>query len=198
MAAQPFFVNSVPMARGYALAAYHPLTVRSNGGRVRNPKFDSHSQQILNLKDASKPGYFLPALKYCAAHLENLFANEIPFERGEIVIVPSSAKGNVNPGLDRIAQALCKRDKRLSYAPNSLFRAKSIDKLSKGGDRSLEVHLKSMDYKGVAGSPGTKFILDDVTTSGNSLNAAITIIQQYMDGLTFIPVVLGKTVDDSF
>jgi hypothetical protein len=198
MAAQRFFVYCTPMVRGYALAAYHPLTVRSNGGRVRNPKFDNHSQQILNLKDASKPGYFVPALKYYAAQLLHFFENEIQFARAEIVIVPSSKKGNINPGLDRIAEALCKRDKRLSYAPNSLFRTKTIDKLAKGGDRSLDVHLKSMDYKAFDPSPATKFVLDDVTTSGNSLNAAITVIQQYVDGVTFIPVVLGKTVDDSF
>lgn len=198
MAAQRFLVYSIPMVRGYALAAYHPLTVRSKGERVKNPRFDNHSQQILNLKDASKPRFFQAGLDYCQPLLMQLFDNEIQFDRGEIVVVPSSTKGNVNPGLDRIAKALCRRDKRLSYVPNSLSRTKTIDKLAKGGDRSLDVHLKSMDYKPVAGSAATKFILDDVTTSGNSLNAAITIIQQYMKGLIFIPVVLGKTADDSF
>ena len=128
----------------------------------------------------------------------NFFDKEIPFERAEIIIVPSSTKGKVSPGLDSIAQALCKRDKRLSYTPNSLFRTVTIDKFAKGGDRSLDVHLKSMEYKGATGSPALKFIVDDVTTSGNSLKAAITIIQQHMRGLVFIAVVLGKTADDSY
>jgi hypothetical protein len=196
MPTQSFYVSSTPPVKAYALAPYHPYTVKNGGGRCRNPKFDRVSGLILDLKKESERGHEA-AIKYWAAHLAFFLRKDIAFDQAEIIIVPSSTKGNINPGLDKIVKTVCKQDKRLSYNRNSLFRTKSINKLSTGGDRSLDVLLNSMDYKGVNGSPATKFILDDVTTTGNSLNASITLINQYMPGLTFVPIVLGKTADDS-
>jgi hypothetical protein len=196
MAAQSFYVHSTPAAKAYALVPYHPYTLKTDGGRMRNPKFDSLARHILNLKSESERG-FQAAVNFWTPQLATFF-KELAFKRAEIVVVPSSTKGDVGPGLDKIVTAICKQDQRLVYYRNSLHRTHSIDKLSRGGDRSIDVHLRSMDYKGVQGSPALKFILDDISTTGNSLNASITVIQQYMHGLTFIGVVLGKTANGSF
>ncbi|UCU95221.1 hypothetical protein [Hydrogenophaga taeniospiralis] len=179
--------------RGYALWSYFPLWIRVNGEKQRNPAFDQNSQHILNLK---QPGsrYYAPSLKYCAQHLFLFLKNDIKVDQAEFLIIPSSQKGATSSALQSIVEAICKKDARFTHRPSSLTRTSTIEKLAKGGDRSLNIHLESLDYK--PGGPSIKIILDDVTTSGNSLTGAMTIVTQYEQGAQFIPIVFGKTTHD--
>jgi hypothetical protein len=198
MAHQTFFVGDVFTGNVpcYALGAYHPLWLKHEGGKTKNPAFDQYSQHVLNLKFPNTQ-WFKGSVIYCANHLiKFLKANHAGVERAEFLIVPSSTQGNTSVALDRIATAIAKGDKRFSYRPGALSRTKTIAKLATGGDRSVGVHLASMDYKHDAASPPVKIILDDVATSGNSLSGAIMVVQQYDQNATFIPVVFGKTTHD--
>lgn len=190
------FVVTGPLGQniqGHALWAYYPLWIRENGEKKRNPAFDQNSQHTLNIKQPGTP-YYANSLRYCAKALHSYLQQKVNIPQAELVIIPSSKKGSASQSLDSIAKWICKQDGRFSYRPNSLTRTKTIEKLAKGGDRSLGVHLGSLDYK--PGGPSTKIILDDVTTSGNSLTGAITIIHQYENNARFVPVVFGKTTHD--
>lgn len=58
-----------------------------------------------------------------------------------------------------------------------LRRFKTIDKLSQGGNRSIEQHKNSIDIKYKKAIPRRHFIIiDDVTTTGNSLEACRQIL----------------------
>ncbi|MES2364134.1 MAG: phosphoribosyltransferase [Pseudomonadota bacterium] len=194
---QPFILyNSEPKVRGFSCDAYRPLFIKQNGEKVRNPAFDNHSQQILNLKSPERPNYFNPAVKYCAARLLAFLKSNHQDESVEFLIIPSSTKGKTSLGLEKIVLAVCRTDKRFTYVEGSLFRHRTIDKLAKGGDRSLHVHLDSMDYSEKPGSPRVKILLDDVMTSGNSLTGAITVIRQVDARHLIVPLVFGKTTHD--
>jgi hypothetical protein len=196
MAVQSFtvFCAGTPIW-GYALGCYYPLWVKAeDGAKAKNPKFDKHSQQILNLKQANTQWY-KGAVNYCGIHLAAFLKTRKEIQTAEFVIV-SSVKGQVSSGLEDAVKLVCKIDKRFSYTPHALRRTSTIDKLARGGDRSLSVHLRSLEYLGRQGSPSVKIVLDDVTTTGHSLEGAMTVMHQVMSGLTFIPVVLGKTTHD--
>lgn len=185
-----------PTVSGYALGAYRPLYIWENGEKSRNPAFDNHSQQVLNLKSPERAQYFGPAVAYSAGFLTNFLRENVQLDRAEILIVPSSTKGKTSIGLEKIVQQVCSKDKRFSYQAGALSRHTTIDKLAKGGDRSLNVHLASMNYQEKRGSPRVKILLDDVMTSGNSLSGAITVMSQVVQGLVVVPIVLGKTTHD--
>ena len=75
-----------------------------------------------------------------------------------------------------------------------LRRTTTIEKLSRGGDRSQITHLQSMQYTTAPNAPGVKILFDDVTTTGNSLLAAATLIRAQEPHAEIVAFVLGKTV----
>lgn len=198
MSHQSFIVGDMfdGNVRGYALGAYHPLYIKKDGEKVRNPAFDQHSQHVLNLKFPNTK-WFNGSVNYCAVHLSQFLKKDlVGLDRAEFLIVPSSTKGNTSLALDRIATTICKDDKRFTYRPGSLYRTQTIEKLAKGGDRSVGVHLGSLGYTAADKSPPVKILLDDVMTSGNSLSGAMIVIRQYAQGVSFVPIVFGKTTHD--
>jgi len=178
---------------GLALGAYRPLFVRVNGERIRNPEFDNHSQQILNLKEPGK-GWFAGAVAYCSKLVIAHAASLSGFDRAQVIVMPSSQQGKVSAGLERVARNLANADRRFVFTPGSLVRSKTIEKLARGGDRSLSVHLASLQYHSKDRDPVVKFVLDDVCTTSNSLGGAITVIRQSSWGpVDARALVLGKT-----
>lgn len=197
MYAQPFLVQGLfGPSRGIALGQYRPLTIKQDGERVRNPKFDQHSQHILNIKDPNK-GWFKGSVQYCSNLVIAHAATMTGFAKAQIIIVPSSEKGKVSQGLERIARNLCSADNRFVYTPGALVRTKTIDKLARGGDRSLHIHLESLEYKRRDQEIRTKIVFDDVCTSSHSLSGAISVMQQVLlDQVEAHALVLGKTTRD--
>ena len=84
---------------------------------------------------------------------------------------------------------------RFVPAVQTLVRTRTIDKLARGGNRSVEVHLASI-------APAERYeryfakkailLLDDVTTTGNSLRACSRLLDQYGADLIY-PLALGRT-----
>jgi hypothetical protein len=198
MAWQPIVIGGLfgGGIRGAALGAYRPLHIKNAAGeKIKNPAFDHHSQQILNLKSPDKPNYFQPAVTYCTAHLSDYLRDHF-HGPAEILIVPSSTKGGVSPGLEKVVKAICKREARFIYNKGGLVRTQTIDKLARGGNRSIGVHLESLEYTAIEGVPMVKILLDDVMTTGHSLEGASTVIHQVQPGIQITAIVFGKTTHD--
>lgn len=145
------------------LGLYHP---KWNG---TNPKFDDYSQSILDLKvkDEESIQYFY---QRCVKWLD------IDFDA--IVIVPSHNPLTSNSGIEFLATKIA-RNKNWIDATQCLARTHEIEKLSYGGDRSIEIHLNSITVEQIPLIREKKIILiDDVTTSGNSLKASKLKLEQ--------------------
>jgi phosphoribosylpyrophosphate synthetase len=140
---------------------YLPWNVhRQNGGDGSN--YPEHSGRILDLKD-DKEG--------AADHFKNLIEPELK-EGIVIVTVPSHDPAKTGGGLKKLAAKLCETGNRIDGSA-VLVRVKKINKLAKGGDRSKEVHLKSVTVANADLIKGRQvLLLDDVTKTGNSLGAA--------------------------
>lgn len=141
---------------------YHPY----HGGT--NPEFDKFSGNILNFK-SDKPGM----IEYFANQLNN-----IDFDKTDaIVIVPSHSPKNKNSPVKKLAQELAARNGWID-ATDCVVRAYEIPKLSHGGERSMDIHLKSLkilNQQLIANK--NILVLDDVTTSGNSLSATMQLLK---------------------
>ncbi len=144
------------------LGEYHPYY----GGN--NPNWNKFSGRILDLKQ-NKPiatSYFLNMLK------------DIDFDKTEaIVIVPPHDPAHTS-SLIPLATFLA-AEKGWTNAISCVRRTKKVDKLTNGGDRSKTIHLDSIKIKNKdLIKDKNVLVLDDVTTSGNSLNAVMELLLQ--------------------
>ena len=106
-----------------------------------------------------------------------------------VVCVPSSREYQVS-SFTYLVQGLLDEDHDFTTL---LMRTSTIDKLAYGGKRDYDVHINSIqmnpDYNYI---PDSVILLDDVSTSGNSLRACEDIL--YEAGVqNIIKLVLGKT-----
>lgn len=182
-----------------ALTEYHSYWIYSdNGEKSKNPAFDETCGRILDLKDPTVKKHRLAVqemTKLVSRALNSLPYTLIPVPL-HVAVVPSSTKGRWSEGLCSITAAICaEHPKRFVPVPQALVRTQTIDKLARGGNRSLEVHLGS-----IAPSPRYEryfarkavLLLDDVTTTGNSLLACSRLLQQHGADLIY-PLALGRT-----
>lgn len=137
--------------------------------RIKNPLFDVFSGKILDLKEGKAQ-----AIKY----FYNLLTQEI-CEDVTICVVPSSNKDNKYSGMAKLGEMLAadgNRKNKVFY----LERTNSIPKLAMGGDRSKEVHIQSISaVEQMDISRDIVLLMDDVTTTGNSLYACKEILMQH-------------------
>jgi hypothetical protein len=173
----------------FSLGVYYP---------VKDPRFssDGHSKAILKIKyrhgeepDSQpwKQGNKTIALANFYRRLDGLLAPGIA-----IAVVPSH-KTFLNPsGIQELAQRLA-ANQRID-ATGCLIRRKAIPKLAKGGNRSVVRHLETIEVQHAELITGRDvLLLDDVTTSGGSLDAC----RQLLLGAGALAVkraVLGTTV----
>lgn len=135
--------------------------------RIKNPLFDVFSGKILDLKEGKNT-----AINY----FYNLINEEI-CEGVTICVVPSSDSEKKITGISQLGERLA-RSGRVNKV-YFLNRIKSIDKLATGGCREKEVHMQSI--RTVENMEITKdivLLMDDVTTTGNSLYACKEILMQ--------------------
>ena len=126
--------------------------------KIKNPLFDVFSGKILDLKDR-KPS----AIKY----FYNLLDCEI-CPGVTICVVPSSNAEKRESGIGKLGEMLAAngRDNQVYF----LRRSHSINKLATGGSRNLSVHMQSIDtVEDIDISGDIVLLMDDVTTTGNSL-----------------------------
>lgn len=133
-----------------------------------NPKFreDKISGLILDVKDKRERGiaFFYNALQ---AEIESGVS---------ICVVPGHNASTINDsGIAVLAHRLASEDRvdKVDY----IIRTKSIDKLAKGGLRDFSVQLDSLGVNPSMEISGDVVLLvDDVTTTGNSLQACKEIL----------------------
>ena len=131
----------------------------------KNPNFDAYSGLVLDFKENQTA-----AIERFRAFLEPRIAPDVP-----IAIVPSHDPAKTTSGLRTLAQKLAAADR--IDATDCLVRKVKIDKLATGGNRSIEVHLGSIGVQNEKLFQGLDvLLLDDVTTSGNSLEACKQIL----------------------
>ena len=164
-------------------------------GILRNPKADNLTKAVLNLKDEthSKHGR---AVKLFSGLLEE-FLEDVINEDEEIyaAYVPSHEAGKKSAGLGSVLTNVSK-SYNIANSKNLLYRHKTVPKLSHGGNREKDVHLNSIRVFKNAIPKGAKVLLiDDVTTSSNSLLACEELLYASGAGLV-ISVALTKTADD--
>lgn len=133
--------------------------------KIKNPLFDVFSGKILDLKNGQKS-----AVDY----FYNLIDNEI-CDDVTICVVPSSDSNKINTGMAMLGEKLAQNGRKDKV--HFLIREKTIDKLSTGGNRSKFIHLDSIGtMPDMSVNGDVVLLMDDVTTTGNSLYACKDIL----------------------
>lgn len=133
--------------------------------KIKNPLFDVFSGKILDLKECK-----MPAINYFYNILNEEICKDVT-----ICVVPSSDAEKRKSGIAILGEKLAEngRVNKVYY----LKRNTSIDKLADGGRRDKMVHMKSIDTVTEMDVTGDIILLmDDVTTTGNSLYACREIL----------------------
>jgi predicted amidophosphoribosyltransferase len=161
--------ENIPTNEGIEfMGKYFPYWVYDEeGNKSKNPKFDAYSGNVLNLKNRQEP-----AVKGFSQNLKKI----IP--KGTIIaIVPSHDPAKKVSGIRDIAHQLIKEE-HVVDGTECLKRNTKIPKLASGGNRNLKVHLGSIIVENTNIIKGkTVFLLDDVTTTGNSLLACKKLLE---------------------
>lgn len=161
----------------YYLGDYHPYRLNDE----RNKAFDAYSGSILDLKERQPRG-----IDFFHDRLDRL----IP-EGTILVTVPSHDPASSESGITILARRLSETGR--VDATSCLKRITQIEKLTHGGDRSINTHLGSIRVQETDLFKGkTVVLLDDVTTTGNSLLACKNLLIQ-AGAREVIPLALGKT-----
>lgn len=155
-----FLTPPIPPADVISLGVYHPW----HGGQ--NPAFDNFSSLVLSLKKQEQKG-----LSYFLTQLTPLFRSDIA-----IAVVPSHDPANTISGMKILARALIANTTRID-AVDCLTRTVKVVKSATGGDRSIQKHLSSIQVNQPELIKGQAvLLLDDVTTSHNSLMACRSLL----------------------
>ena len=141
-----------------SLGKYHP----HRGGI--NPKFNSFSKQILNIKKQKAD-----AIEYFTNQLRDILNEN---EEYVICVIPSSKKGLADSGIRAVAKQLCKLP--VIDGTNVIIRNRTMDPNHLSAQkRSLEEELDSLtiDNEEIIRCKQV-LLLDDITTRGISFKAA--------------------------
>lgn len=148
-----------------ALGTYHAYR---NPDGSRNAAFDAFSGKILDVKQEKQN-----AISHFISLLHPLFQQNIA-----IAVVPSHDPAKTTSGMKTIAKALLTGTNRID-ATECLQRTTKVDKLASGGNRNIQVHLNSIIVKDVHLIVNQHvLLLDDVTTTTNSLEACRDLLLQ--------------------
>lgn len=134
---------------------------------IKNPLFDVFSGKILDLKEGK-----LSAIRYFYDLIDAEICRDVT-----VCVVPSSDASKLVTGIGMLAEMLA-RNGRVDKV-YFLRRDRNIDKLALGGRRDQQIHMQSISTVQEMNIMGDIVLLmDDVTTTGNSLYACKEILLQ--------------------
>lgn len=150
--------------------------------KIKNPLFDVFSGKILDLKEG-KPS----AIKYFYHILDAEICKDVT-----ICVVPSSNSSHLTTGIGMLAEMLAQNGRvdKVYF----LRRSMDIDKLALGGKRDQQIHLQTIStVQEMDITDDIVLLMDDVTTTGNSLYACKEILT--MAGAKHVEMfALGKAI----
>lgn len=157
------------MADIHHIVEYHPHYLVKNNPNWREQYPDTW--RILDFKE-NQP--------YAIQYYQNLVISALNdnLQLGShwgVAVVPSSQRDSWGAGLCQIANAL-HTEHEVSLYIQALRRHQNIEKLSGGGDRAIERHFGTIALNSTQ-LPENMILLDDVTSTGNSLRACERILQ---------------------
>lgn len=170
-----------------SLFDYHKYWL-SYRDRIRNDHFDAISDRILDFKNGKAD-----AIEFFADVISGIYTPA--WDGYHCALVPSHDPLTVRTPMHQVVEDLCRRHKVWNDA-GALRRVRKIQKLSCGGNRSVEVHIGSIRIAPESRIYGRNYLLfDDVRTTGNSLTACGKILRN-AGAKEVIAIVLGTTVDE--
>jgi len=138
----------------------------SKENREKNPHFDMYSGRILDLKEKKHD-----AINYFYGLIDDVLCDDI-----SVCVVPSHSMEEKETGVYLLAKKLASSGGRRDLT-DYLSRVKTIEKLAMGGLRDMSIHMNSISADESVSIYGEVVLLvDDVTTSGNSLKACREIL----------------------
>ncbi|MBQ8006795.1 MAG: phosphoribosyltransferase [Lachnospiraceae bacterium] len=133
----------------------------------KNPQFDEVSSQILDLKEGK-----MSAVRYFFGVLDPVLPRDV-----SICVVPSSRVARTHPGIIQLARQLCSKGCGRIDRTGYLVRTIDVPKLTENRRRGRDIHLASITVDPGMSVYGERvLLLDDVTTTGNSLYACREIL----------------------
>lgn len=135
--------------------------------RGANTEHDEQSMQILRLKARNRQ-----AIASYYSIIEPLLGRGF-----SIAVIPSYDSIKTMSGIRDLAQLLARNGR--TDATSCLVRHTTIPKLAHGGNRSVEVHLDSINVVNIHLIRDREvLLLDDITTTGNSFKACRDLIEK--------------------
>jgi len=172
----------------YCCRPYHACWILG----LRNPAFDKSTDgRLLDFKDGQDHAVTSETAEFSKSLSQlKLQATVV------LAMIPGHKARHTNAGtpLARVVENLAKRDGRFVSSFETLIRFRDIHKLASGGDRSIAVHLNSIRVQQPPSVSGqTMIVLDDITTTGNSMDAARQLLAS-AGAIRIAGIALGRTV----
>lgn len=150
---------------------------------------------------AFKQGYQNPIDRFTKEMKEALLGhmgNDVSKLQGRcLIVMPSHSAGKWSKALLQMSKKLCQELNMLDYSC-ALERVTEHEKLTAGGDRSIESQTATMKLNPTFDVKGKKVIvLDDVTTTGNSLLASAQILWN-AGAEKVAAIAIGKTSEGTY
>lgn len=162
----------------------------------RNPKFNESCGRLLDLKDEKHPKHDLAVRHFgqkVAQHLKGLISRKEPIV---VALVPGHSQNSLSAGLKEIVSNHLKPAFNIVNKKYALRRHTTTGKRASGGDRSMENVLDTVEVvEGTVTKGCTVVLIDDVTTTGNSMRACASLLKAAGAGKV-IGIALMNTVND--
>ena len=113
-----------------------------------------------------------------------------------VTVMPSHSKGMYGESLLQMAHNLA-RDFRFLDASNLIQRTIDKQKSTEGGARNVDAHLQTLGLSSELNDVDVYIILDDITTTGSSLEAAKALLMANgVNANNIIKIAVSKTMHD--
>ena len=171
-----------------AFGTYYPY--KRDG--VRNPDFDDYSSTILGLKKCDAD-----AIDYFSGRLKTFLTHHRQDENVICLVVPRSDESKGNSGCHYVAFRVAKQLSWVQFHSTGIRRKTPIKSLHEGGDRTIATQINSLTFQPWPNQSSDKkniiLIIDDVTTTGNSLTACSTLVKFHNPDSEIIQLAFGQT-----